>query len=209
MISKSFGGFFEQFHHCYNTSTSSDEWVPDSAASALASEPENSTPCSPVSSYTSEKALDESGILLNLEAVSTPPSPDKTCQHDYEHINEITTAMMELQVNEDRILKNLQTVLCLSPQSAPQLDKYISPSLRNRLNSSSQLSIAAGKQGGLGGIAFPPKGSGVSPAVAAGAAKKRSLSGNKMLFTSLDYYLNHLPVSQKHCNSTVVLRGIR
>jgi len=138
---KPFGGFFEQFHHCYNTSTSSDEWVPDSAASALASEPANSTLCSPVSSYTSEKALDESGILLNLEAVSTPPSPNKS-QHDYEHINEITTAMMELQVNEDRILKNLQTVLRLSPQSAPQLDKYISPSLRNRLNSSSQLSIA-------------------------------------------------------------------
>ena len=141
MNSKSFGGFFEQFH-CYNTSTSSlDDWVPNSAASALASEPENSILCSPASSYTSEKALDKSGILLNLEAVSTPPSPDKS-QHDYEHINEITTAMMELQVNEDRILKNLQTVLRLSPQSAPQLDKYISPSLRNRLNSSSQLSIA-------------------------------------------------------------------
>jgi len=163
MNSKSFWGSF----HCYNTSTSSDDWLPDSAESILASETEYSMPGSPSSSYTSEKALNESSILPNLKSISptspsdehnactshdhqwlllvVPPSPDKS-EQNYEHINEIVTAMMELQVNEDQILKNLQTILCLSPQSAPQLDKYISPSLRSHLNSSSQVLIAPAEE---------------------------------------------------------------
>ena len=118
MNSKSFQGSFKEFHHC-NTSISSDDWVPDSEESILASETEYSIPGS---SYILEKALNKSGILPNLKSVLltspseehnactshncqwllliVPPSPNKS-EQNYEHINEIATAMMELQVIED------------------------------------------------------------------------------------------------------------
>ena len=52
------------------------------------------------------------------------------------HITAIATAMMELQTAEDRMVQSIQTVLRLSPESASQLEKYISPNVRARLNPS-------------------------------------------------------------------------
>src|ERR1700712_4199351 len=110
---KESNGNHDQPCHYNIASETSDDWFPNSD---LPSESRNSIPVSPSSLYTSEMALEESTILLDLEGISmssktcsshdchqlllvVPPSPDKSTANQ-EHINEIATAMMELQVNE-------------------------------------------------------------------------------------------------------------
>jgi len=43
---------------------------------------------------------------------------------------------MQLQNAEDVMLEQIQTVLALTPEAAPQLEKFISPSIRYRLEHS-------------------------------------------------------------------------
>ena len=131
----------------------SDENLPDSEIECGS----NSPTCSSFSEY-ADHALNESGIIRNLEELTTseptgqeqhrillvlPPSPKEDHQRSPSEIAAIATMMMELQTLEDKMLEKIQTMLCLSPESAPQLDKYINRNVRERLNSTTSVFLEA------------------------------------------------------------------
>jgi hypothetical protein len=71
----------------------------------------------------------------NLSVSSSRILPASPNDLEYRKISKIATSMMRLQVAEDDLLKEIQTILAVSPETAPQLEKYISPNIRARLNS--------------------------------------------------------------------------
>jgi len=76
--------------------------------------------------------------LLVLPNSTSDPSYDHSC------INAIGTAMMRLRAAEDEMIREILTVMDLSPESASQLEKYISPNIHERLktrNSRSKLAL--------------------------------------------------------------------
>jgi len=73
-------------------------------------------------------------VLLNSTSSSS---------YDHSCVNAIGTAMMWLRAAEDEMMWEIQAVMDLSPESASQLEKYISPSICEHLktrNSQSKLS---------------------------------------------------------------------
>jgi hypothetical protein len=71
----------------------------------------------------------------NLSSSSKRILPALPNDSEYRKISKIATSMMRLQVAEDDLLKEIQTILAVSPETAPQLEKYISPNIRAQLNS--------------------------------------------------------------------------
>jgi hypothetical protein len=118
----------------------------------------NSPTCSSSFSEYADHALNDSGIIPNLEELTTseptgqehhrmllvlPPSPKEDHLRSPSEIAAIATTMMELQTLEDKMLEKIQTMLRLSPESAPQLDKYISRNVRERLKSTTSVFLEA------------------------------------------------------------------